>query len=538
METLKPIALSFLLMSPAAALACDRGPDSVTNHARNYSFETDANGDNLPDDWTFNGTVSRDTQIVHSGAASLSVTGPASFLIRQENPLTANRFYAYGGHVRTQGVTGPGVRFRYIETGGANNTVTSNYVAGNTGWELSEAGYITAPTHTEGRFEIEINITAGRVWIDDVFLCTHGCGGTGWPLAFAPAHNSLGAPRRGPIAVTFSEVMVSTSFADFFSLREIVSPADDIANNYPNGVNLGGSVSPSSNAQVLSFTPTLPLKSRAWYRASVDGFMRDADGHFMGRTFDGCFQTAMDRAAAQVINDAPGVSVEIPANAMASDGRLDVNAAVAADRVSAANRKLVAHAGDPGRAPVPGTVADLTLFDDAGGAQGALSSPATVHLTYPDADGDGWVDGAAPPIAANTLAVYRLDESRQIWTRLFPSTIDPAARRVSVPTKSFGVFALIGQTETNLDAATAFPVPFRAGHGHDRITFANLGRGTRVRIYTPQGELVRELNGPTDASQLDWDVTNGEGTPVASGVYYYRLESGSNSKEGKLVIVR
>jgi hypothetical protein len=102
----------------------------------------------------------------------------------------------------------------------------------------------------------------------------------------------------------------------------------------------------------------------------------------------------------------------------------------------------------------------------------------------------------------------------------------------------FHTFAPLGPLDTDLSAAYAYPVPYRAELGHREITFAGLGQDTRVEIYTLGGEKVAELESGLNDGQLPWSVTNSLGEDVASGVYVYLLQSGRNKKTGKLVIIR
>ncbi len=65
-----------------------------------------------------------------------------------------------------------------------------------------------------------------------------------------------------------------------------------------------------------------------------------------------------------------------------------------------------------------------------------------------------------------------------------------------------------------------------------------------IRIYDMRGILVRELAGgfrPTGyhvarSDVLRWDGRNGQGEPVASGVYIHELQAGGTRTTGRLVI--
>lgn len=96
----------------------------------------------------------------------------------------------------------------------------------------------------------------------------------------------------------------------------------------------------------------------------------------------------------------------------------------------------------------------------------------------------------------------------------------------------------IGVATTPLDSAYAYPVPFVPARGHSAINFSNLTDGAMVKIYTIMGEVVKELTAPMGATSVQWDVRNGQGSAVASGVYLYQIKNDRFEKRGKLMIIR
>ena len=76
--------------------------------------------------------------------------------------------------------------------------------------------------------------------------------------------------------------------------------------------------------------------------------------------------------------------------------------------------------------------------------------------------------------------------------------------------------------------------------GGGRIQFQNLPAIATVRIYTIAGDLVREL-AKSDAltGSLDWNLKNGAGNEVSSGIYMYHVESGEGFEaKGNFVVIR
>lgn len=89
-------------------------------------------------------------------------------------------------------------------------------------------------------------------------------------------------------------------------------------------------------------------------------------------------------------------------------------------------------------------------------------------------------------------------------------------------------------------AIVAYPVPFQPAldASHRTITFANVPKGTVIKIFTVSGDLVRTLSADDDTGQTVWDVTNSRGEGVASDVYLYVAERNGTRRTGKLVIIR
>jgi hypothetical protein len=83
----------------------------------------------------------------------------------------------------------------------------------------------------------------------------------------------------------------------------------------------------------------------------------------------------------------------------------------------------------------------------------------------------------------------------------------------------------------DLEQVLVVPNPYRAQEvwdqpGAHEVHFINLPQKATVRIYTVAGDLVVELehNDPV-RDFLPWNLKNGKGNDVASGIYIYRVES-------------
>jgi hypothetical protein len=74
-----------------------------------------------------------------------------------------------------------------------------------------------------------------------------------------------------------------------------------------------------------------------------------------------------------------------------------------------------------------------------------------------------------------------------------------------------------------------------------RIRFVNLPERALIRIYTSSGILVTLLthNDPTAGGEEAWDLTNRGGRHVASGVYFYHVETPDHrTRIGRFTIVQ
>jgi hypothetical protein len=103
----------------------------------------------------------------------------------------------------------------------------------------------------------------------------------------------------------------------------------------------------------------------------------------------------------------------------------------------------------------------------------------------------------------------------------------------------------------NLERVAVVPNPYRGRAEWDpsgsegRIHFIHLPAGATVRIFTSNAELVRELKLDSTANpggttgELEWDLRNGKGNKVVSGIYIYQAETPEGrSRKGHFVIIK
>lgn len=247
-------------------------------------------------------------------------------------------------------------------------------------------------------------------------------------------------------------------------------------------------------------------------------------------------------------------SLTLPPNAVAkeafditlNDDPVSVNPAV----ISAANSKMEANEGAWGRL-FPGNITEMVLFDEESVWDRAFESSGLLALKYRDDNGDGVIDGSNPPVRVDTMKTWILDPGLEMWTKLPAALIDHDARTITVPFMAPGVYSLLGMIDDSVSNTYAFPVPFRpngpnpgtgagqTGTESSGITFTNVPQAGEIEIYTLDGRLVRKLPIPAGLTipKITWDVRTAGGNKAASGVYIWRVESGANSKSGKLMVI-
>ncbi len=143
-------------------------------------------------------------------------------------------------------------------------------------------------------------------------------------------------------------------------------------------------------------------------------------------------------------------------------------------------------------------------------------------------------------------------------TNLGPLESSPLANAVQIyPVNSPDVV-----TQQNLKV-TVFPNPYKINGGYAeagyedvgaslspdrarRIYFANLPSKATIRIYTLDGDLVRELEHPQPVgsvlyageSMTAWDLISRNTQAAVSGIYLYTVESELGTQVGKFVIIK
>jgi hypothetical protein len=66
----------------------------------------------------------------------------------------------------------------------------------------------------------------------------------------------------------------------------------------------------------------------------------------------------------------------------------------------------------------------------------------------------------------------------------------------------------------------------------------NSVNGATLEILASDGTCIRRLEVPPGPTSVDWDVKNGSGSRVKSGVYWYVWRGVSGANRGELIVAR
>lgn len=146
--------------------------------------------------------------------------------------------------------------------------------------------------------------------------------------------------------------------------------------------------------------------------------------------------------------------------------------------------------------------------------------------------------GQAAGLNESQFVIARYEPGRSVWVP-YASTPDPAANQVTALIDHLSLFqVMLAVPAGSLSGAAIkiFPNPVRPSQGQT-MKFTGLPAGASIKLYTFQGELVRELT--ADGSGIaQWDGRNSGNQPVASEVYLAFIKSGGDTKTLKVMVER
>ena len=367
---------------------------------------------------------------------------------------------------------------------------------------------------------------------------------------FMVAKDSKGRRAKGSsvdaaaqVILFFDREMDMTSVQSGVSLRLI---GDKLGNAVDTAWTLN-TETPMTGNQMFKFTPASPLPKGSKFRVVMAASIKDAFGFSSGAETSWEFSTAADYTERTVASPAPGFKFVIPPGTFSQDAGLTVVTDPAANaahtdkaviaRALALELRKAERAGSSTHSPIPSLTFEIVGETPQGGViQGALGNPVTLTLSYPDADGDGLVDGTSPGVPAKDLALFYLDETLGEFRKI-PSQVDTGAKTLTASLSHFSIYAVMGALATTVDSFLIRPNPWEPSKDSLPIILDNLPDPAVITIYSATGQKLATLQG-NGASAIDWSGTNDAGEPLASGVYIAVLKSGSGAKSKKLTIIR
>ena len=91
---------------------------------------------------------------------------------------------------------------------------------------------------------------------------------------------------------------------------------------------------------------------------------------------------------------------------------------------------------------------------------------------------------------------------------------------------------------SDLSSAFIYPNPCNVANDGASVTFTNLSSSCTIRIFNSGGELVKTIAVSGGTGETTWNLVNNTGGNTGGGIYFYIIESGSDKKMGKLIIIR
>ena len=199
-----------------------------------------------------------------------------------------------------------------------------------------------------------------------------------------------------------------------------------------------------------------------------------------------------------------------------------------------------------------------------------LSDPLGIHRVYPDADRDDpsdTTDEGYHRFYEYEFTVDNMPPSRPVYVSVTAFDFGSRTHQLSSLESSLLANATLAYPlasteeveEEGLDVIV-YPNPYRIDDGYARagyenrdrtrsseraraIHFANLPNICTIRIYTVDGDLVREIKhyrpdaGP-DAQHEEWNMLSRNTQAITTGVYLWSVTSSMGDQLGKLVIIK
>jgi hypothetical protein len=136
--------------------------------------------------------------------------------------------------------------------------------------------------------------------------------------------------------------------------------------------------------------------------------------------------------------------------------------------------------------------------------------------TFLDANTSSWVQGGLK--AATVYQAYVTAEN--------PGGVATSKKTVTVFTS----------LKSDVSSVKAYPSPLRLHRGQKEMIFTNMSAEASVKIYTYQGELVKELTADKNG-RAQWNAKNSSEIEVSAGIYLALIQGAQNSEKILKIVV-
>lgn len=379
------------------------------------------------------------------------------------------------------------------------------------------------------------------------------------PTSFYQDGIQVGVPLDATVEVVFSDQLSAATLASGIQVTRVL---DHLGRLHPEPVSVELHYDPAETTVYL--TGTRGWSGNSLYEITLTSELQSIDGFSPVETPPMRFVSAVDPQQDNVVLSPITGSLPLAL----SDARIDpIEMSIPAQALSDFALALISR--DPVRSPLsinpewiqeanqkarqtwgrygePIAIREINVLDLRGQRLGRLAKSVSFGVRVGDA--------AVPSgVRKSALAIWALDETHRLWVKLPESHWDVDQQTLRAPVSRFAVFALIAAPLGRTADIRVFPNPWRphgpaSGPGAGQtgteaqgITFTNLPSECVLRIFTLNGERVREIR-HSDLSgalgQESWDGHTANGAAAASGVYLWQVESAEDQKTGKLMLIR
>jgi len=439
---------------------------------------------------------------------------------------------------------------------------SQDYSIASAAGEMAAGGAPSAST-----YQITSGYFGGQFGNSQTFMLLSSQIGQAGARTFFQDTLQVGVPFDAPIQLTFSDPLDATTISKGI---QVVMAADHLG--IATGLTFLSTTSVDALSQTVTVQPQTAWPGNTLLDVQATSLLQNIDGIPLSQTSHMYFMTMLDKhqdntvitplsapnlPAAVMTGPVEAMSLQLPAESLSDysavlSSRDPLNTPLRVDPkiIQEANRKTES-AGGPYRVPI--ALQEIGAYNASGAPLTTLSKPATLTIDY--GGGLGAAAAGAGLVRPQTLSLYVLDQTHQLWVKIPASQNRSGFHIMSAPVTQLSVYALMGSADGSASDSYVFPNPWRphgpksgdfagqTGTDGGGMTFTDLPSECTIKIYTLSGDLVRQIQhsdigSPIGQGEEKWDGKTAHGDTAASGVYLWRVESSVDGKNGKLMIIR